>query len=79
VIFKLDLAAQVGGYLFGGFDEVVTDARAGTTARFGAHAGGALAGSFPLLFFRCRHSSALNQQNSWIVAALTAAGCGCAR
>jgi hypothetical protein len=66
---KLDLAAQVGGHLFESFDEVVADARAGTAmARLGAHACRALADSFTSLFFEYRHNSALNQQNSWIVA-----------
>ena len=66
---KFDLAAQVGGHLFNGFDEVVADARAGAArAWLDAHACLAFARSLTLLFFEYRHGSGLNQQNSRIVA-----------
>jgi hypothetical protein len=72
---KLNFPAQVGGHLFESFDEVVADARAGTTgARLDAHACRAPADSFTPLFLEYRHGSALNKQNSWIVA-LPQLGC----
>jgi hypothetical protein len=61
----------VGGHFFDGFDKVVADARAAASAVWlDAPARRALARSFALLFFEYRHCSAVNEQNSGIVALL---------